>query len=517
MPNCIIYTRVSTDEQALNGYSLPHQKSVLEMYAAHRGFSILKHYQEDYSAKDFNRPSFKELFEYVKVNRSTVDFLFITRWDRFSRNVEEAYRIIREFRDLGVEINAVEQPLDFSQPDSKVMLAVYLVIPEVENDKTSIRTKEGLRRAMKEGCYVASAPYGYLNTRNREGKSTLKPDPKLAPLIQAAFKDYATGNWTSEEVRKRYYKKGLKIVKQSMLNILRNPIYIGKISIKAWRKESAIVVDGLHPALIDTDTFNVVQQLLAGKKPKQVHSYSEIDEHLPLRGHLICKTCGRPLTGSASKGRNGKRHFYYHCQPPCKERFKAGIANERFEQLLTEFVITEDAKALYKEVLEETFHGEAKSRKLRVKHIKKELDTQAARMSSLEAKFLDDQIDANTYHSMKQNIETKIAELKAELKSIQSLKKDLEEYLKLGISFLHGVDKLYKNSNAEIKRKITGSIFPENLTFLGKSYRTAFIDELIAAILSKHKGFQLLEIKNPAISGGKSNQAPPLGLEPRTP
>ena len=446
-----------------------------------------------------------------------VDFLYITRWDRFSRNVEEAYRIIREFRDLGVEINAVEQPLDFSQPDSKVMLAVYLVIPEVENDKNSIRTKEGLRRAMKEGCFVATAPYGYLNARNREGKSTLKPDPKLSPLIKAAFEDFATGNWTSEEVRKRYYKKGLKVVKQSMLNILRNPIYIGKIAIKAWRKESAVIVDGLHPALIDIETFNTVQSLLAGKKPKKVHTYSEIDEHLPLRGHLNCKRCGRPLTGSASKGRNGKRHFYYHCQPPCKERFKAGIANELFEQLLTEFVITEDAKALYKQVLEETFHGEAKSRKLRLRQIKKELDTQAARMSSLEAKFLDDKVDANAYHSMKQNIEAQIAELKAERKEILNMKKNIEEYLKLGISFLHGVDKLYKNSNAEIKRKITGSIFPENLTFLENSYRTAFLDELIAAILSKHSGFQLLEIKNPAISDGKSNMAPPLGLEPRTP
>ncbi|WP_374957628.1 hypothetical protein [Gilvibacter sp.] len=153
---------------------------------------------------------------------------------------------------------------------------------------------------------------------------------------------------------------------------------------------------------------------------------------------------------------------------------------------------------------------EAKSRKLRVKRIKKELEPQAGRMSSLEAKFLDDQVDANAYHKMKQNIEAEIAELKAERKEILNMKKDIEEYLKLGISFLHGVDKLYKNSNAEIKRKITGSIFPENLTFLENSYRTAFPDELIAAILSKHSGFQFLEIKNPAISGGKSNMAPPI-------
>ncbi|MCK8479078.1 recombinase family protein [Psychroserpens algicola] len=516
MPNAIIYTRVSTDEQANKGFSLPHQKSVLEFYCQHKNINILRHFQEDYSAKNFDRPAFKELTSYIKANRKTIDYLLFTRWDRFSRNQEEAYRVIREFKNLGIEVNAIEQPLDLSQPDSKVMLAVYLVIPEVENDKNSIRTKEGLRRAMKEGCFVGMAPYGYKNYRDENGKATLTFNNGVSDIIRKAFIDYSKGVLSAEEVRKKYYGKGLKITKQSMLNMLKNPVYCGKILIKEWKKEDEIIVDGLHPAIIDEDTFDTVQRIISGKHKAKIHKFSEIDEKLPLRGHLLCKNCERSLTGSASKGRNGKRHFYYHCQPKCKERYKADEVNKLYEDLLSELVIEQDVLELYKEILEETFSGEQKSRDLRIRQIKLDLKKLDARMESIEEKFFDDLIDVGTYNSMKGKTQKKLNDLNAEKARIESLNRNLEEYLKLGISFMHGIDKLYKSSPANIKKKITGSIFPEKLIYFKNKYRTAKLDPFIALILSKHKAFKRLEIKNPAKNDGKSKKAPPLGLEPRT-
>ncbi|WP_338360100.1 recombinase family protein [Yeosuana marina] len=516
MPNAIIYTRVSTDEQANKGFSLPHQKNVLEMYCQHKGITILKHFKEDFSAKNFDRPIFKEVLSYLKANGKSVNYFYITRWDRFSRNVEEAYRVIREFREQGIEINAVEQPLDFSQPDSKVMLAVYLVIPEVENDKNSIRTKEGLRRAMKEGCFVSLAPKGYINHRTPEGKSTLALDEIMAPLIRRAFLDYSKGVLSAEEIRKKYYHRGLKLTKNTMYNLLRNPVYCGKIYIKPWKKEGEMIVHGLHPAIIDEDTFDTVQRLLDGKQKAKIHKFSEIDEKLPLRGYLECKSCGRALTGSASKGRNGKRHFYYHCQPKCKERYKAEEVNSLFEDLLEEFVIKEDVKTLYKELLDETFNGEKKSREIRLRQIRTELDTLSARMESIEDKFLDDLIEASTYNAMKRKTQMKINDLKSEITTIKSLDKNIEEYLKLGISFLHGIDRLYKTSPSNIKKKIVGSIFPEKLVFLKNKYRTATLDPFISLIISKHAPFKRLKIKTPRHFGEVSNVAPPLGLEPRT-
>ncbi len=134
----------------------------------------------------------------------------------------------------------------------------------------------------------------------------------------------------------------------------------------------------------------------------------------------------------------------------------------------------------------------------------------------MEEKFLDDFIDAPTYNSMKRRAQQKVAGYKAEIEGIKNMKKDIEEYLVLGISFLHGPDQFYKNGDAKMKKKIAGSIFPKKLVFTGKSCRTTFVDELISLILSKHKPFRRLKIKNPRLKDGESSKAPPLGLEPRT-
>ena len=90
---------------------------------------------------------------------------------------------------------------------------------------------------------------------------------------------------------------------------------------------------------------------------------------------------------------------------------------------------------------------------------------------------------------MKHKTQAQLNDLKQELSNLKQIDNDIEEYLQLGISFLHGVDKLYKTSPADIKKKIVGSIFPEKLVFETK-YRTAQIDPLIASILSKNKRFK---------------------------
>lgn len=482
MPNVIIYTRVSTDEQADKGYSLRHQKQVLELYCGQKDWHILKHFEEDFSAKNFERPEFKKLLVYLKANRKRVDYLLFTRWDRFSRNQEEAYRVIRQFKNMGIEVNAIEQPLDLSQADSKVMLAVYLVIPEVENDKNSIRTKQGLRRAQREGCFTGIAPFGYLNARTENGKSTLAINEELAPLVQKAFKDYASGNYSTEEIRKKHFRKH-PMSKQSLLNMLKNPTYTGKIHIRAWQKEEATTVEGLHPAIIDERTFYIVQQRFKGKAVDPIHKHSEIDEHLPLRGHLICRKCGRALTGSASKGKTGIRHFYYHCQPKCRERFKAGEANTLFEELLTELTIKEDVKALYKKILKRSFQGGQSGREGRKRELVKELGLLQERLESIETKFFDDLIDVPTYTSMKAKVEGQISDVRFELDQIKDLDEKFDEYLKQGISLLHGIDRLYRTSPSHIKKKIIAQIFPEKLVYTPNRYTAAVIDGVMGVIL----------------------------------
>ena len=85
--------------------------------------------------------------------------------DRFSRNAADAYGMINTLNNCGIEPQAIEQPLDLNIPENKIMLALYLAAPEVENDRRALNVIVGMRRAKKEGRWMATAPKGYKNVQ----------------------------------------------------------------------------------------------------------------------------------------------------------------------------------------------------------------------------------------------------------------------------------------------------------------------------------------------------------------
>ena len=93
----ILYRRVSTTEQKKTGNSLSSQKDKLRVFCFNKEIKIIKEFEEDYSAKDFNRPEWKKLYDFAKKNKSEIDFLLVYDWDRFSRNVYEALGVINDF------------------------------------------------------------------------------------------------------------------------------------------------------------------------------------------------------------------------------------------------------------------------------------------------------------------------------------------------------------------------------------------------------------------------------------
>jgi DNA invertase Pin-like site-specific DNA recombinase len=151
MKNVILYVRVSTDEQADSGFSLRDQEAKLLSHCKQHELNVVGIYRDDHSAKSFNRPEFKKLLGHCKKNHRQVDGLLFVKWDRFSRNTMESYNMINTFMDLGITINAIEQPLDLSVPEQGLLLGVYLSMPQVDNHRRSLNIRAGMRRAFKEG------------------------------------------------------------------------------------------------------------------------------------------------------------------------------------------------------------------------------------------------------------------------------------------------------------------------------------------------------------------------------
>lgn len=256
-----------------------------------------------------------------KRNRNPETILFV-KWDRFSRNIQYAYEMIGILDNLNTQAMAIDQPIDFDVPESAVMLAVYLSIPEAENVRRALNTSNGMRRARLSGRYPCKAPLGYINRTLPDGKKCIVPKQPEANLITWSFQQLAKRSFTIEDVRKMACDKGLKCAKSNFWRLIRNPVYCGIITVSPRDKEEIQFVKSLHEPLISEELFNEVQQAIK-PRVRVKGKTDELKRLFPLRRYLTCPLCGRRLTGSVSKGKC-KRYPYYHCLAgKCKTRFRA--------------------------------------------------------------------------------------------------------------------------------------------------------------------------------------------------
>ncbi len=204
----LIYTRVSTEEQAMHGYSLGYQEEILRLHCQKDGVELVKHFQDDgYSAKDFeHRPAFTELYEYILVNPKTIDYVYVVRWDRFSRNVTQAYVEIDRLEKLGVQVKCLEETISPKDPAFPYVRALKLAEGEMDNRRRALNTTTGIVRARKEGRYTGPPPKGYKRERNANGKTIIVPDEN-AILIREAFEVVSLGLYPIDKIRKIAFRK----------------------------------------------------------------------------------------------------------------------------------------------------------------------------------------------------------------------------------------------------------------------------------------------------------------------
>src|SRR6185312_11026375 len=210
-----LYVRVSTDEQAEKGYSQRSQEELLRKYCEIQKIVVRKVILEDHSAKTFDRPAWKRYMLDLRKNKNQTDAVLFIKWDRFSRNAGDAYQMINTLRKLEVEPQAIEQPLDLSVPENKMMLAFYLAAPEVENDRRALNVLHGMRRAKKEGRWMGPAPVGYDNKITEDGKKFIAPKEPQANIMKWVFKTLVTGQYTVEQIYKEAKSRGIKVCRSN--------------------------------------------------------------------------------------------------------------------------------------------------------------------------------------------------------------------------------------------------------------------------------------------------------------
>jgi site-specific DNA recombinase len=165
---------------------------------------------------------------------------------------------------------------------------------------------------------VFLAPIGYLNAPRPMGRS-LMHDPERAPLVRRAFEDYATGQYTKEQLLNRARtcgltnRRGKPLTSQAIGMSLRNQLYAGIVDVPEYGVRGK---RGDFEPLISAELFYQAQAVLSGRLPSTA-TRQRAHPDFPLRAFVRCQACGRGLTGSWSKGRS-EYYAYYHCRPGCR-------------------------------------------------------------------------------------------------------------------------------------------------------------------------------------------------------
>jgi site-specific DNA recombinase len=187
-------------------------------------------------------------------------------------------------------------------------------VNQLYSDNLSEKMRDRSRAAVLAGRWPWPAPTGFVNVNSKDG-ANIAPDPTSEHLFRRGFELIATGLHTQADVLRTLTDAGLRtrrgreITAQEFQRILRNPVYAG------WLCPASMPdlrVKGLHRPLVSQELFDRVQDVLDGKKPVVVPK-RHANPAFPLRGLVLCASCGNPLTASFCRSKTGKRYPYYYC------------------------------------------------------------------------------------------------------------------------------------------------------------------------------------------------------------
>ena len=390
---CDLYVRVSTIEQAEEGYSLQAQEEKLRAYAAAQGWRINAcHVDPGYSGAKLDRPGIQAVIEDARQHR--INKVVTYKLDRLSRSQKDTLYLIEDvFQANHVDYVSMLESFDTGTPFGIAMIGLLSVFAQLERQQIAERMTMGRIASAKEGNWRGGSgvPIGYRylpKTATEPGR--LVVDPYEAQIVRDVFSQFLSGKTYHaiyEYCRGRYTTSygsfaggGANLIP----SMLKNRAYIGQI------KYSGQWYPGKHEPIIDLDTFQRAQDaIVAYENSLNEHKRKPYKSCHLLTGFLYCGECGARWCYHTChyKSKSGEDRSYdtYTCYT--KAAHKSQRKAERcsipvWSASELEQVVWDQVKAIRYEDLQPEPDATAEQIKAIEKHIK-DVDTQLARLVDL--------------------------------------------------------------------------------------------------------------------------------------
>jgi DNA invertase Pin-like site-specific DNA recombinase len=504
LSTAVSYCRVSTLEQGNKRLSLENQLKILQQFCEGREIAMLKSFKDTTTGTKFDREGFNALKEYCKKQKP--NYVLVWRWDRLGRNAVEMLATVKEFQRMGIEINAVEQWKEDNSADNMFMLGLQAILAERESAITGERVKMNILKTQEQGIWLNKSPIGYRrsNVLDEKGKRAIEVCPVGSVIVKEVYELFLDGMDRMKihlHIRSKF-RSELKEIKQSFVpmairRILTNVFYTGRIQFgdtEGVRK----TVEAKHPAIISRSDFDKAQNKLDELDSTNEKSERIEREDYPLKGNILCQTCGVPLRAysvkkNLKKGAVQTIHYY-----DCKKshfRIQAKEAHDIVEEAFAELTLTdseiEKSKIIIKERIETFLQNQLKVVQESTKQIE-EFQGKAKRLDEL----LMDGLNIQDYNRMKKEVQKNIDELELKLATVADFIKVQNQVKNTALGMLLDLKGNYKKSNGFLKKKIIKAVFPHGL-FIEKNTRTVltqFINTFITLTRSESMSYKKIEL-----------------------
>lgn len=306
-----IYIRVSTDEQAQDGYSLAAQERICRAFVESRGWQVYAIYaDEGISGRSAKRPALQRMLADMRAGR--IKGVIVHKLDRLARNLRLTLEIIDELKQRNVAFASVNEQIDFTTPMGWAMFQVQGVFAEFYSRNLSVETIKGLREKAQQGLWVGPVPYGYVRS---DATLALSDD---APIVAQIFKLYVSGVESYTSICDSLNAAGHRTLdwktktrglfgREGVRTILRNRAYCGYVS------SSGEEYQGIHPAIVSEAIWERAQEIRDIRTSKGGFYSATMPKVGGLLTEIVyCSDCGDRMWVHQS-GRATSRAGYYRC------------------------------------------------------------------------------------------------------------------------------------------------------------------------------------------------------------
>ena len=298
-----IYVRVSTQEQAQEGYSIGEQTERLKNYCKAMRWKVYKTYTDPgYSGGSMDRPALQQLIQDVKDHR--INKVVVYKLDRLSRSQRDTISLIEDvFNYNQVDFVSMSENFDTSTPFGRATIGILAVFSQLEREQIKERMIMGKMARAKSGKWSGSShePIGY---DYKNGKLITNEYEKMQVIT--AFNELLAGSSirkiTRDLTAAGYRHKNGTWTERTLRRILQSKTYLGYVYFNGEYYKSD------HEAIISEDVYNKAQKILNERADRFARNLRPGKASSYLSGLLVCKNCGAKYSKI-----NGNRFSYYYC------------------------------------------------------------------------------------------------------------------------------------------------------------------------------------------------------------